>query len=338
MISLAVTRRHCAQLLATMFTVGLCATSMPAQAQDKFALKLGISATDSATDPYAMGCRLFDAAVQKESGQRIAVTLFPNRQIGDEKELMEGLRFGTIDMAIITNAVVANTVPSLQINDLPFLYSSAKQAQDILDGEVGENLRKQLLAKGVVHLGYMEGGFRNMINNKKPVTNPEDVGGVKYRTMQNPVYIEMFKSLGGNPVPMAWGEVFTAVQQGALDGLEIPSAIIDSAKMYEITKYLSLTQHTYSVIHLMVSKKLYDKMSPELQQAMVKAAKTATIEQRRQAAANEQKVLENLKAKGMTINAIADPAKFRASVMPVYQQFKSSIGAELLDKVLAAVK
>jgi tripartite ATP-independent transporter DctP family solute receptor len=329
-------RACCPHALAVM--LAFFVSSATALAQEKFALKLGISATDSATDPYAMGSRLFDAAVQKESGSRISVTLFPNRQIGDEKELMEGLRFGTIDMAIITNAVVANTVPSLQVNDLPFLYASAKQAQDILDGEIGENLRKQLLAKGVVHLGYMEGGFRNMINNKKPVSNPEDVGGVKYRTMQNPVYIEMFKSLGGNPVPMAWGEVFTAVQQGALDGLEIPSAIIDSAKMYEITKYLSLTQHTYSVIHLMVSKKLFDKMSPELQDAMRRAAKTATAEQRQQAAANERKVLENLKAKGMAINEISDPAKFRTSVMPVYQQFKASIGADLLDKVLAAVK
>ena len=142
MIRLTAARRQCASLLATILAIAVYATTIPAHAQDKFSLKLGISATDSVTDPYANGCRLFDAAVQKESGQRINVTLFPNRQIGDEKELMEGLRFGTIDMAIITNAVVANTVPSLQVNDLPFLYASAKQAQDILDGEVGETLRK----------------------------------------------------------------------------------------------------------------------------------------------------------------------------------------------------
>ncbi|MGE3917477.1 MAG: TRAP transporter substrate-binding protein, partial [Hyphomicrobiaceae bacterium] len=204
--------------------------------------------------------------------------------------------------------------------------------------QIGEELSKQLTAKGVIHLGFMEGGFRNMINNKRPVAAPEDVGGVKYRTMQNPVYIEMFKSLGGNPVPMAWGEVFTAVQQGALDGLEIPSAIIESAKMYEVTKYMSLTKHTYSVIHLMVSKKVFDKLSPELQAAMSKAGKSATIEQRKQAAANEVKVIETLKSKGLAVNEVSDPAKFRASVAPVYARFKASIGGDLLDRTLAAVK
>lgn len=325
---------QCALLLLASLLVGLA----PASAQDKFPLKLGISATDSPTDPYAMGCRLFDAAVQKESGGRISATLFPNRQIGDEKELVEGLRFGTIDMAIVTNAVVANTVPALQLHDMPFLYANAKQAHAILDGEIGQAISKQLLAKGIVHLGAMEGGFRNMINNVRPVALPKDVGGVKFRTMQNPVYIDMFKSLGGNPVPMAWGEVFTAVQQGALDGLEIPSAIIDSAKMYEVTKYMSLTRHTYSVIHLMVSKKVFDKMPPDLQEAMRKAGKTATIEQRKQAAQNEQKVIENLKAKGLAINEVSDPTKFREAVKPVYEKFKASIGGDLLEKTLAALK
>ncbi|MGE0769088.1 MAG: TRAP transporter substrate-binding protein [Hyphomicrobiaceae bacterium] len=336
MLNLIARRAHDVRWLAAI--VAVCLFAVPAEAQDKVSLKLGISATDSQTDPYAIGARLFTEDVKKDSGGRIEVSFFPNRQIGDEKELMEGLRFGTIDMAIITNAVVANTVPALQLYDMPFLFASAEQAQKILDGEVGEAMSKQLAAKGVIHLGGMEGGFRNMINNTRPVATPDDVKGVKFRTMQNPVYIEMFKSLGGNPVPMAWGEVFTAVQQGALDGLEIPSAIIDSAKMYEVTKYMSLTRHTYSVIHLMVSKKVFDKMSPELQAAMRKAGKSATIEQRKRAAANEQKVIEGLKAKGLAINDVTEAAKFRESVAPVYARFKASIGGDIMDKALAAVK
>lgn len=323
------------------FTAAVMATlwSAPAvQAQDKIALKLGITSTDSETDPYALGARLFTEEVKKASGGRIDVAFFPNRQLGDEKELMEGLRFGTVDMSVITNAVAANTVPALQLLDMPFLFANAKQAQDVLDGEVGDLLRAQLEKKGVVLLGYMEGGFRNMINNTRPVSTPDDVKGVKFRTMQNPVYIDMFRSLGGNPVPMAWGEVFTAVQQGALDGLEIPTAIIDAAKIYEITKYMSLTRHTYSVIHLMVSKKVFDKMPADMQAAMRTAGKAATIEQRKRAAANEQKVLAGLKEKGLTINEITDSAKFRTAVTPVYERFKASIGPEIMDKALAAVK
>ncbi|MFV0298130.1 MAG: TRAP transporter substrate-binding protein [Hyphomicrobiaceae bacterium] len=322
-------------LLAALACIWLAA---PASAEETFKLKLGVSSADSPTDPYALGAHLFAKDVKEASKGRIEVSFFPNRQIGDEKELMEGLRFGTIDMAIITNAVVANTVPALQLNDMPFLFSSAKQAQDILDGPIGAALRKKLDKKGVVHLGFMEGGFRNMINNVRPVAVPSDVKGVKYRTMQNPVYIDMFKALGGNPVPMAWGEVFSAVQQGALDGLEIPSAVIDSAKMYEITKYMSLTRHTYSVIHLMVSKKVFKKMPADLQKAMIEAGKKATGEQRAQAAANERKIIADLKAKGFVINEIKDPAQFREAVLPVYKRFKKSIGGDLLDKTLAAVK
>src|SRR5690606_10911150 len=138
------------------------------------------------------------------------------------------------------------------------------QAHKVLDGPIGEQLAKKLAAKGVYVLGFMEGGFRNMINNRKPVAEPADVSGVKYRVMQNPVFIDMFSSLGGSAVPMAWGETFTAVQQGTIDGLEIPIAVINANKFNEVTKYLSLTNHTYSAIPLLVSKRSFDKLPDDL--------------------------------------------------------------------------
>ncbi len=309
-----------------------------ASAQQKVMIKIGWTSADGPQDPYAIGARTFKQAVERQSGGRIEVQLFPNRQLGDEKPMLEGLRFGTLEAAVITNAVVAQIEPAFQINDLPFLYSSEAQAHKVLDGKVGQILAKKLESKGVVALGFMEGGFRHMINNVRPVNRPEDVKGVKYRVMQNPVYIDMFSSLGGSAVPMAWGETFTAVQQGTIDGLEIPIAVIDSNKFNEITKYLSLTNHTYSMIALLISKKTMDKMPADLQKIVREAGKTALGAQRIAAGANAKELVGALEKKGMKVNAVADISAFRNSVKPMYDKFKPSIGADLMNEVLAAVK
>ena len=252
--------------------------------------------------------------------------------------MLEGMRFGTVDAGIITNAVIAQIEPSFQVNDLPFLFANQAQAHRVLDGSVGAELTKRLSAKGIQVLGFMEGGFRNMINNKRPVMTPADVKGVKYRVMQNPVYIEMFSSLGGNAVPMAWGETYTAVQQGTIDGLELPIGPIDSLKVNEVTKYLSLTNHTYSMIALLMSKKSFDKLPPDLQSVVREAGKTTTGPQRIASAANAKLLMGVLEKKGMKINVVKDLEPFRNAVKPMYEKFKPSIGADLMKDVLAAVK
>src|SRR3546814_433299 len=159
----------------------------------------------------------------------------------------------------------------------------------------------------------MEGGFRAMINNVRPVFAPKYVEGVKYRVMQNPVYIAMFSSLGGNAVPMAWSETFTAVQQGAIDGLEVPPTVIDQNKLFEVTKFLSLTNHTYSVIELLMSKRFFDRQPDDLKQAILKAAAEATKQQRAASLKASHEVIQALEAKGMQVNRVADIAPFRAS-------------------------
>jgi len=307
-------------------------------AQPKTVIKLGWITSDGAQDPYAIGARAFKEAVEKNSAGQIEVQLYPNRQLGDEKSLVEGMRFGTLDAGIITNALVAPVESAFELNDLPFLFSSEQQAHKVLDGPVGEKLARKLETKGILVLGFMEGGFRQMINNVRPVARPEDVKGVKYRVMQNPVYIDMFNSLGGSAIPMAWGETFTAVQQGTVDGLEIPIAVIDSNKYFEVTKYLSLTNHTYSVIELLMSKRTFDKLPANLKKAVRDAAATATAEQRKAAGANAKALLATLEGKGMKVNPIKDPAVFRASVKGVYDKFRPSIGADLMDAAFAAVK
>jgi tripartite ATP-independent transporter DctP family solute receptor len=312
--------------------------STGASAQSPTVIKLGWTTSDGAQDPYAVGARAFKSAVERDSRGRIEVQLFPNRALGDERQMLEGMRFGTVDAGIITNAVIAQLEPAFSINDLPFLYATEAQAHKTLDGEIGQELGAKLATKGIVLLGFMEGGFRNMINNKRPVSLPADVKGVKYRVMQNPVFIDMFNSLGGSAVPMAWGETFTAVQQGTIDGLEIPLAVIDANKYYEVTKFLSLTNHTYSAIGLVMSKRALDKLPAELRAVVQSAARSATAIQRQVAGADAQKTLGALERNSMKINTVSDVAAFRASVRPVYDKFRQSGQAALLDKALAAVK
>lgn len=301
-------------------------------------IRLAWTSADSETDPYAVGAHAFKDAINEVMPERISVAFFPNRQLGDEKEMMEGLQFGTIEMAIITNAVVANFEPSYQVVDLPFLFANAEQAHEVLDGPIGERLADNLEDEGIVSLGAMEGGFRNMINNVQPVSEPGDVVGVKYRTMQNPVFIEMFQSLGGNAVPMAWGETFTAMQQGTIDGLEIPAAVINGNNFYEVAEYLSLTRHTYSAIHLLISKQHFDSYPEDVQDAIREAGRMAVQRQREVVAENERRVLVALEEAGMKINNVDDVAPFREAVAPVYDEFRDSIGGDIVDQALAAVE
>lgn len=315
----------------TLFTSGVASA-------EGITLKIGWTTSDGAKDPYAIAAREFATALEEVSPGTFTVKFFPNRQLGDEKEMLEGLSFGTINAAIITNAVVANIEPSFQLNDMPFLYSNEAQAHKVLDGEVGQELMRKLAKKKIIGLGFAEGGFRNMINNKRPVYEPKDVSGVKYRVMQNPLFIEMFSALGGNAVPMAWGEVFTAVQQGTIDGLEIPVAVIHSNKFSDVTKNLSLTKHTYSALSLLYSNRSFKKLSPEQQDSVRKAARLSIDRQRQKVAQNTLEIIEELKTQGMNVNTIKNPQDFRALVGNIYEEFKPQIGIELFNKTLTEVQ
>lgn len=312
------------------------ATLAPAHAQ--VTMKLGWTTSDSSLDPYAVGAKIFKEEVERATNNQIVVQLYPNRQLGDEKQMLEGLRFGTVDLALVTNSVVAQLEPSFQLFDLPFLFSDAQQAHKVLDSQIGETMGAKLEPKGIVLLGYAEGGFRQMLNNKKPVTSPADVQGVKYRVMQNPLFIDMFNRLGGSAVPMAWGETFTAVQQGTIDGLEGAVSVFYASKFQEVTKYLSLTNHNYSAVELLISSRSLKKLTPEQQTLVRNSAVRAVAAQRSEAGQLAVKALELMKKDGVQVNDIGAVAPFRKAVAPIYENARSVVGAELLEQTLAMVK
>jgi tripartite ATP-independent transporter DctP family solute receptor len=317
----------------------LAAPGLRAQPAARIVLRLGTTSGDGQQDPYAVGFRAFKAALEKRVGtDRIDLQFFPNRAIGDERPLVDGMRLGTVDMGVITNAVIAQVEPAFQLNDLPFLYGDEAQAHRVLDGPVGGQLRQRLEGRGILALSFMEGGFRHMINNVRPITRPEDLRGVKFRVLQSPVYVEMFRALGGTAVPMAWGETFTAVQQGAVDGLEVPLGVIDQNKLYEITRYLSLTGHIYSMIALLMSRRSFDRLPAELKAAVQEAGAEATREQRAFNGRLQAQFRDSLARHGMQVNEVADKAAWRRGVLPMYEGFRGAIGADIVRDALAAVQ
>jgi tripartite ATP-independent transporter DctP family solute receptor len=301
-------------------------------------IKMGWTSTDGPTDSYAIAARHFKEALEKAAPGQFDVQFFPKRKLGDEKEMLQKLSSGAMEMGLITNAPISEVEPAFGVNDLPFLYADEAQAHKVLDSAVGRELLAKLDKHNIVGLGFLEAGFRHMINNVRPIVKPEDVAGIKWRVMESKVYVELFRALGAVAVPLAWGKAYATLEKGEVGGMEIPFTLILNSKYYKIAKYLSLTKHTYSAVAMLVSAKAWAQLSPEQQAAFKKAAMTAIVAERRINGENMAKMLEQLKANGMQVNQVPDRAAFRVKLESLYQEFKPSIGPELFDKFMMAVK
>lgn len=297
-------------------------------------LKIGWTSADSEVDPYAITARQFATALEELAPGQFQVRFFPNRQLGDEREMLENISLGVQDAGALTGTAIATMESAFQLNDLPFLYSNAAQAHELLDGPVGQRMLEALAPRGIVGLGFAEGGFRHTINNVRPIKKPEDFQGIRFRVQPSNLFVDAFAALGASPTPMAWGEVFTAVQQGAVDGLEIPLTVMASNKYNEVTKYLSLTGHAYNAIALLVSQRFIDGLSKEEQEIVRKAAKQAIARQREINGRNQSTTLQELANKGMQVNEVEDPAAFQQKLMPVYDAYRDAIGKDLVDQAL----
>ncbi|MBN2285588.1 MAG: DctP family TRAP transporter solute-binding subunit [Tissierellales bacterium] len=305
--------------------------------EEKITLKLSICDPDTADDPYAIGANTFIQLVEAKTNGRVEVKLYPSNQLGSERDVIEGISLGTVEMGLITNAPISGFVPQFQALDLPFIFTTNEEAFKVLDGEFGENLLTKLEDRNIKGLGFAEGGFRHMINNIRPINAPEDTKGVKFRVMENPIYIAMFKALGSNATPMAWGETFTAVQQKTIDGLEIPIPVIHQSKYQEVTEYLSLTNHTYSPLVFMISMKTWNQLPEDIQKAIQESVDEAIPIQRAKNAENVKRLLADLENQGMIVNEVENLELFRASVQSVYTEFESTIGKDIIDALFEAI-
>ena len=299
-------------------------------------LKLGFVTAATSTDPYNITAIKFSELIAGYSKGKYKINLFPSGQLGNERDMIKNLTLGAMDLGVITNAPVGSFINAFMALDLPFIFPNEKTAHAVLDGEAGKMLLAKLSKLRITGLAFSEGGFRHMINNVRPIVTPEDTHGIKFRVMKTPIYIGLFQSLGSNAVPMPWGEVFTAVQQKVMDGLEIPVPVIYANKYYEVTKYLSLTNHTYSPLIIMCSDQRWKKFSEEDRAMFQRAAQEAADYERTAIKGIIEDILKKLAAEGMVINEVPEKKPFQDAVKPMYKDFEKKIGKDVLDAILKA--
>jgi len=300
-------------------------------AAPEFVLKLGHVAEPN--NPYALGGAKFAELVKEKTGGLVEIQVFPSSQLGNQRDLVEGLTFGTIDLTLTTTAVLASFLPKMAIFDLPFLFRDIPQAYKALD-TIGMEMNKELEPTGLKLLAFFENGIRNLTNNVRPVKVPEDMKGLKIRVMEQPVYIEMMKALGANPTPMAFGELYSALQQGTVDGQENPVAQIWVNRFYEVQKYISLTGHTYSAEPLVISMITWKKLPANFQNAIQESAVEALDWHRSQCVEAGKTFWQNIRETGKCQIDEVDKELFREATSSVYKLFEDQVGKENIEKII----
>lgn len=287
-------------------------------------LKLGhIAEPDNV---YGQGADHFAKLVKDRSNGEIDIKVFPSSQLGNQRDLVEGLGLGTVDMTLTGTAVMGNFVPEMAVFDLPFIFRDVEHAYKALD-TVGMDLAKKGEAQGMITLAMWENGVRHMTNNKRPIKTPEDMKGLKMRVMEQPVYIEMMKDLGASPTPMAMSELYTALQKGVIDGQENPLGHIATKRFNEVQKHLSLTGHTYAPEPLLISKMAWNKLTPEQQEILRQAAIDTRDWERQLCRDMEGKYLKQIKDAGTTeVIEVIDKEPFAKATRPVWDMYAKKFG------------
>jgi tripartite ATP-independent transporter DctP family solute receptor len=294
-------------------------------------------------DPQNVACTAFKKMVEERTNGAIRVDIYPAAQLGDARTIVEGVQMGTIEMADIENGPMGRFVPEAMLWDLPFIFRDIDHAHNVLDGDVGKYVQKKYDDVGIRHLAYNDGGFRYFTNNVRPIRNMDDLQGLKIRVMESKVMIDTINAFGASAVPMAFGELYTALQQGVVDGQENPMNLIYSQRFYEVQKYLSLSGHFYYPRQYITNLNWFNNLSEEHQKIIAEAAKEACDIQREELAKYEIEMKKVLQEKGMEINEV-DKTKFiETSQEKIYPAYYETIGGgdadygkELVQRIVNA--
>ncbi|MGP9568023.1 TRAP transporter substrate-binding protein [Halomonas sp. AOP5-B2-8] len=317
--------------LVTAIGTAIALTGLAFQAQAATEVSVGYAI--SSNSHYGEGSRAFKETLERLSDGEFTVSDHPSGSLGGERAMIEGLQIGTVDVVITSTGPLGNFVPETYVLDLPFLFTSYEQARCVLDGEIGQELLDKMGEHDLVGLSWSENGFRHITNSQRAIAAPEDVSGLKIRTMENRIHQQAFEGLGASPTPMAMPELFTALQQGTVDGQENPIAVIVASNLYEVQDQLSLTGHVYSPAILLGSPVLLDGLSDEEREWFDEAAQAATVATRAEVSRLEQEGVAFLQERGMTVTDNIDPAPFQEAVEDVYARFVEQYGDEMLERI-----
>jgi TRAP-type transport system periplasmic protein len=317
-------------LLATS-AAALLAVPFAALAQDikPRLIRFGYGLNENSNQGRAV--KFFAEQVEKASGGKMRIRAVGAAALGSDVQMQQALVGGAQEMMVGSTATLVGTVKEMALWDTPFLFNNSKEADTILDGPIGQKVMDKMPEKGMVGLAYWENGFRNLTNSKRPVNKVEDLDGIKLRVMQNPVFLESFKTLGANAVPMAFSELFGALETKTVDGQENPFNTILSSKFYEVQKYVSVTHHVYSPWVVMVSAKFWEGLSKDEQKVLADAAKASRDFERKDTREEAGKAVAELKAKGMQVNEVspAEVSRMREKLTRVNATIASNVGMDL---------
>lgn len=290
------------------------------------------------SDPQHVMAMFFAEELEKRTDGEIKVQLFPNGQLGNDAQMIDGARSGIIDIALVGTNNLTGLMPDIGAFELPFMFPSREIAYKVLDGEVGEMVGAQFDQHGLVSLGYPENGYRNMTNNRGPITTPADVEGLQMRVNNSKALNDMFAALGAVPQQLPVAELYTALETGVVDSQDHPIAVTLSFKFYEVQDYLSLTQHAYAALAFFMNKSKLESLSPEHQEILLTTARDAVEMQRQVSIDREEEMIAELEAEGMEVNSDVDSAAFQEATKTVWESYIAANGSEVVDAILEASK
>lgn len=314
------------KLFAALALVG-----MMGAAQAQTVLKIGYATTKESH--YGVGSTVFCDEIEKGTQGRYKCQQFPSSALGGEREQIEAVQLGTQDLTNTSTGPVGNFVPEVKIVDIPFLFRDYDHARKVMDGPIGQDILAKFPSKGLIALAWTENGFRHMTNSKRDIVKPADAAGLKMRTMENKVHMEGYRTFGILPTPMAFPELYGALQQGTVDGQENPIPVILSSKFAQVQKHLSLTGHVYSPALLLLSPKVWNKLNDADKKVFVEAAKKAGAAQRKKVNDDEASGIAQLEKDGMKVIKTVDGNAFREALKPAYANYAKEFGAENIKKI-----
>ncbi len=325
-------------LLSTMVATSFvgCGGGSEAPAEGGDAYTITISHVEPEDRSVHQGAVAFKDYVEEQTEGRVTVNILPNGQYGGDADSVEAVAQGTLQMTIAVSSVLTSYSDDFMILDLPFIWDTREAFYYALDNELGTALNATIEEDGLIGLGFNDNGLRQMTNNIRPITKLEDYKGIKFRTMESPVFIRMFELLGASPVPMSFAELYTALQQGTVDGEENGAALVLASKFAEVQKYMSITNHVYSTNAIVANADWFNGLSPEDQQIIRDGVAQGCITtQRELESASDADAIAALEAAGMEVNVVAEDAlaAMREAVTPMYDEYKQKVTPELFDYV-----
>jgi TRAP-type transport system periplasmic protein len=322
--------------LAAVLAVGV---ALPASA-DIQNRNIRMSNGVNADHPVGDGVTAMNECMAEKSDGKMQLTAFWGGALGGDLQATQALRSGTQEMVVTSSSPLVGILPALGVFDLPFLFANEEEADAVLDGEFGDYVSDLLPEAGLINLAYWENGFRNLTNSSRPVEKWEDLSGMRVRVMQNNIFLDTFQNMGANATPMAFGEVFTALETKAIDAQENPFVTIDTSKFYEVQDYLSVTRHAYTPFMVLFSKPIWDTYSSQEQEILRDCAIVGRDAQRAASRELSNESLERVKAAGMQVNEISpeEQARMVEKAQSVYEKHAGTIGTEVVERIQAALE